>query len=363
MHKISFLTDNKCRKKREWGRYMEAGGRGRKALYIVGITAEVYLVFRFLLPLVIPFLIAYLGAGLMAPAVRFLEQRLHMNRGFATVLVGLVFFAFLGTAGLWLVHKLADEAGRLIRNLGDLEEFLYVQLKVICGEAEANFGLKPDTIYLAAASGINQLVSTVEKQAMPMVMSNSLPIVKGLFEGIAVVFITLISMLMICRDYENLQEKRDHMLFAGEIDCLAKKISGAMGAYLRTQGILMLFTAGICVIGLFILKNSYALLLGMTIAVLDALPFIGTGIIFIPWAAVLGLMGKWRLCVGLLLIYGVCYLMRELLEPRLMGRQIGMTSLEMIISMYVGIRLFGIAGVLLGPIGYLLIVELVHICC
>ncbi len=63
------------------------------------------------------------------------------------------------------------------------------------------------------------------------------------------------------------------------------------------------------------------------------------------------------------MIYGACYLVRELLEPKLMGKQIGMTSLEMIISMYIGIRLFGLAGVILGPVGYLLIVELFHTCC
>lgn len=342
---------------------MEAGSRSRKAVYIIGITAGVYLTFRFLLPLVIPFLIAYLGAGLMAPMVHFLQHKLHFNRGFATVIVGLLFFLFLGTAGLWLVHKLAEEAGRLIRNLGDLEEALNTYLRQICCEAEANFGLKPDTIYLAASSGIDRLVSTVEEEAMPLVMSNSLPIVKALFEGIAVVFITLISMLMICKDYEVLQERRERMLFAEEIDGMVKKVSSAMGAYVKTQGILMLITAAICVVGLFILKNPYALLLGLTIAVLDALPFIGTGIIFIPWAVLVGVMGDWKLCIGLLVVYGVCYLVRELLEPKLMGKQIGMTSLEMIISMYIGIRLFGLSGVILGPVGYLLIVELFHTCC
>lgn len=346
-----------------WNRYMVVGGRTRKLIYIVGITAGVYLSFRFLLPLIIPFLIAYLGAGMMAPAVRFLEHKLHFNRGFATGIVGLFFFIFLGTAGLWLVHKIAEEAGRLLRNLGDLEEFLNTQLRLICCEAEQNFGLKPDTIYLAAASGMDQLMRTVEKQAMPLVMNNSLPIVKALFEGIAVIFITLISMLMICKDYEALQVKRGNMLFAREIEGMTRKIVGAIGAYVKTQGILMLITAGICVVGLFILKNSYALLLGMSIAVLDALPFIGVGIILIPWAVLLGIMGKWKLCIGILIIFGLCCLSREFLEPKLMGRQIGMSSLEMIISMYVGIQLFGLAGVILGPVGYLLIVELFHVCC
>ena len=210
---------------------------------------------------------------------------------------------------------------------------------------------------------MTRIISTVEEKAMPIVMSNSLPIVKALFEGIAVIFITLVSTLMICKDYDVLQEKRGRMLFAEELDRIGKKISGALGAYLRTQGILIIITASISVAGLFILKNPYALLLGITIGILDALPFIGTGIIYLPWAVLSGVMGDWRLCVGILVIYGICYLVRELLEPKLMGKQIGMTSLEMIISMYVGIRLFGLGGVVLGPIGYLMIVELAQSVC
>lgn len=337
---------------------MEMGSRGRRAWYLVGITAGVYLVFRYLLPLVIPFLIAYLGAGMMAPAVDFLEKRLRLKRGFAVVLVGLIFFVFLGTAGLWLVRKLMSELGNLTCSLGNLEQYLNEKLHHICGEVETNFGLKQDTIYFAASSGMTSLIDTAREKAMPLVMSNSLPIVKALFEGIAVVFITLVSTLMICRDYTVLQKKRKRMLFAEELDRMIQKITGALGAYLRTQGILMLITAVVSAAGLFILKNPYALLLGISIGVLDALPFIGTGLLYLPWAVILGLMGEWRMCVGILIIYGICYLVRELLEPKLMGKQIGMTSLEMIISMYVGIRLFGLGGVILGPVGYLMIVEL-----
>lgn len=336
------------------------GSRGKRALYIIGITAGVYLVFRYLLPLVIPFLIAYLGAGIMSPAVNFLEKKLRMKRSIAVVLVGMAFFVFLGTVGLWLARKLLAEIGNLTYGLGNLEIFLNRKLHDICGEVEMNFGLQQGTIYLAAATGMTRIIDTVEEKAMPFVMSSSLPIVKALFEGIAVVFITLVSMLMICRDYDMLEEKRGRMLFAAELDRIVCRISGALGAYLRTQGILIIITAGVSVAGLFVMKNPYALLLGITIGVLDALPFIGTGIIYLPWAILLGIMGDWKKCVGILVIYGVCYLVRELLEPKLMGKQIGMTSLEMIISMYVGIRLFGLGGVLLGPIGYLVIVEVLY---
>ena len=66
--------------------------------------------------------------------------------------------------------------------------------------------------------------------------------------------------------------------------------------------------------------------------------------------------------MGLLIIYLICYFTREFLEPRLMGKQIGISELEMIISMYIGIKLFGLMGVLLGPVGYLLIEDIMVVC-
>lgn len=337
---------------------MEIGGRGKKVLYIIGITAGVYLSFRYLLPLIIPFLIAYLGASVLAPCVHFLEKRLHLRRSWATILTGLLFLGILGTVGIWLMNRLLEQAGAFLSGFSTWEPMLSDTLYNICCQAEKNFGMEPETIYYAAKSGIQKLSDNVEEQAMPLVMSSSLPIVKWVFETVAVIFITLISMLFICKDYEVLKERQSRMMFAEEMGVIGKKMSQALGAYVKTQGIIMVFTALVCTAGLFILKNPYALLLGVVIGAMDALPLIGTGLIFIPWIIIVFLMGNWKMGAGLVIIYAICYLLRELLEPRLMGRQIGMTSLEMIISIYIGLKLFGIGGVVLGPVGYLLIVEI-----
>lgn len=109
---------------------------------------------------------------------------------------------------------------------------------------------------------------------------------------------------------------------------------------------------------LWIMKNPYYFLLGTGIGLLDALPVLGTGTVLIPWAAADFFMGNWKGGLALLVLYGVCYFLREILEARMMGSQVGLSPLENLMAMYVGLELFGIAGFFLGPLGLLLIEDL-----
>ena len=113
--------------------------------------------------------------------------------------------------------------------------------------------------------------------------------------------------------------------------------------------------------GLLLLGNSYFLLLGPVIGLVDALPVFGAGTVLIPWFLISFLQGRWGQGLALLFLYLVCYLLRQVAEARLMGGQVGLTALETLFSMYVGLRLFGIAGFLLGPIGFLMIEDLLRI--
>ena len=114
----------------------------------------------------------------------------------------------------------------------------------------------------------------------------------------------------------------------------------------------------ICMAGLLLLGNSYFLLLGPVIGLVDALPVFGAGTVLIPWFLLSFLQGRWGQGVVLLFLYLVCYLLRQVAEARLMGGQVGLTALETLFSMYVGLRLFGLLGLFLGPIGWLLIKEI-----
>ena len=97
---------------------------------------------------------------------------------------------------------------------------------------------------------------------------------------------------------------------------------------------------------------------GIALGFVDVLPILGTGTVLIPWAIISVFQKKYLLAAGLLVIYGICYFFREFAEARLMGNEMGITGLETLISIYVGLSVFGLWGMLLGPAGYLMIREI-----
>ena len=121
----------------------------------------------------------------------------------------------------------------------------------------------------------------------------------------------------------------------------------------------MSLVAVICAVGLAFVGNSYYILLGVIVGILDALPLIGVGVVMIPWSIVYMFMGEYLKAATMFTIFIICYLLREFLEPKLMGQKIGMSPIASLISIYVGYRLFGIIGMVAGPFVYVLVREIV----
>jgi len=111
----------------------------------------------------------------------------------------------------------------------------------------------------------------------------------------------------------------------------------------------MSITSCIIIIGLVIIQYPYALFVGLLTAVIDALPIFGSGLVLWPWAALNFIKGNYATGAGLLLIYGVVFITRQSLEPRILGSQIGIHPLLTLMSMYIGLKLFGFIGIILGP--------------
>ena len=124
---------------------------------------------------------------------------------------------------------------------------------------------------------------------------------------------------------------------------------------MKTQLIIMVSVATICTVGFLFVKREYALLLGIGVAVLDAFPVLGSGLVLVPWAVICLLKGSYVQVAVLVVMYLLCVLVREGLEPKLLGNRIGIPPLYTLMAVYVGVELFGLLGVILGPFGLVII--------
>ncbi len=344
----------------------------KRILLILGITGAVYGVSRYLLPLVIPFLLAWGLALLLRPSAFWLARHSRITlymQGKKKVLfipagiigvVELLLILFILTMMLYFGgRKLCLEAGMFLEQIPIWVSMLDAWLTGMCHQVETCFCLPADCLVLLMREMLQGLMDSLKQTAMPYLMVNSVTIFQYGIKVFVVSVILLVSVGMILEEMDLWKRRCEESLFQKEFILIAHRLAIVANAYLKTQGIIMVLTTLICMAGLWILKNPYYLLMGIGIGILDALPIFGTGMILIPWA-ILCFFGKnWGEGLILLALYLICYFMRELLEAKLMGSRVGLTSLETLISMYVGLQLFGIAGLFLGPIGLLIIEDLI----
>lgn len=342
----------------------------KKIFIIMGAAGAVYGTFRYLLPLVVPFLFAYMAALWLRRPVRYLERRLAVtfhgkSYHLSGAVIGGLLLLLLEAGAVWLIYLGGICLFKQLENLSShLPGWLYSMEttgSVYLMKLEARLGLSPGILRTAAKTALRQLAIERRSAAMPILMANSMNILRRIAKMLIVVTVFSVSAVMTISEMEELREWRSRSDFHRELTLLSRRLFSVGSVWLRTQVVIMLITSMICTAGLFLIGNPYSLLLGLGIGLLDALPFFGTGSVLIPYGIFLLVRREWGKAAIIIGMYAVCYLLREFLEAKLMGSRMGLSPLETFIAMYVGLELFGIPGFILGPMGLLLTRDLVDI--
>lgn len=325
---------------------------------ILGITLAVYAAMRFLLPLVIPFFIAFFLAKQIHPMVEKLHKKLKIKGGIISAAMLLIFLLLL-LGIIWFVGaKLMAQLQSLVTNLPIYRERVTIMWKDYCIRLETWTGIQAETLDLKVTEAMPEFWEMIKGTLLPSIMSNSVSWVKNIIALIAVGTVIGISTLLMVKEYSNIKRGMEEHTIGQVTLRIARSVYHAGGGYVKAQLLIMLAVSVVCMVGLFCAGNPYALLAGMGIGLCDALPFLGTGTIFIPWAIIELLSGRYMMAAVYAVIYTLANLTRELLEPKLVGDKLGMPPLVVIISVYIGLCIYGLWGFALGPVSYILIREI-----
>lgn len=337
-----------------------------KCIRIIGITGAVYGIFRCLLPLAGPFLYAWLTALVLKPSACAIASKLRVSwrgkeLGIPAGAVGLLELGAVIGVVVCLFYfggkRLFQELAMLANRFPWWMEQLDLYLTGACRQVEGTLSLKPDTVVCMARDMLRSLGGALKEETMPYLMGNSVSAAKFFIRVCVVMVLYAIGVMLFIQEIDVWKGKMAQSAFREEFDRIICLLRRAANAYVRTQGIIMVLTTMVCMAGFFLLGNSYYILAGAGIGLLDALPVLGTGTVLIPWTILCFLRGRWGRGIAVFAIYLVCYFLREILEARLMGNQVGLTPLETLASIYVGLRLFGLLGFILGPVGLLMVKE------
>lgn len=330
-----------------------AGGY-RKILTFSAVFLGFWLFSAYLFPLISPFLLGLLLALAARPLEEFFRKRLCLP---SAVSSGIAVFAVLTLLGL-LLAMLGALLLRLLENLTDLlpgvtaaftagSQTLYAWLLGLTRRFPAS--LRP---------GLEKLVTGLFSRGSALLdglIRSALSLAAGLLRALPDSALGLatgvISAFLICPRLPRLQAWLSRSAGSGIQTLLAllTRIKTALLGWLKAQLSLMAITFCLLTPGFFLLRISHAPLWAALTALVDAFPILGTGTVLLPWSAVCFLRGSTAQGIGLLGLYAAVLLIRSLLEPRLLGRQLGLDPLLTLIALYAGYKLWGFAGMILAP--------------
>ncbi len=337
--------------------WMERSNIARWFISVALITAGVYLGFRYLLPLVFPFLVSYFLAWMIKPVAEMLHRRFKIPRILGGSLSLILLLAVFGTLFFLLIKILIRQSFELIKNLPIYLDIIAGKLDALCNHCDGLAGLSLGTMRGIVDENITATVGMVKTNIMPKITQQSISITVQLITFIGISLIVLVAAVLMVKELPAFHTKYNNNTLYKDIHKVTTKLADAGTAFLRSQLIIMSVVAVISVLGLTILGSHYAVLLGMGIAILDALPILGSAMVYIPWAIISLVNGDILSAAILFTTFLVCQVIREILEPKLIGNRIGIKPLYTLMSMYVGLKLFSIAGFFLGPIGLLIIIT------
>lgn len=316
----------------------------KNLLILLGTAGVVYLSFYFLLPLVVPFVFAFVFAKLIKPVVQRLHKFSHINEKVCSIFVVILFLGAVGSflfyIGYICIDQLADVLKHAPAHMGTCAQLC----RRACGGIDNLFGLDAGETYVWVENCMTDMDHKISSVYLPKITGYIPGMLVTLGEWGAGFVVFIMATLLISFDKGSNRRYRSIMPYI-------MRLRATGFAYLKAQGIIIFIVAAICAAGLFLIKNPYAILLGITIGVVDAFPVFGSGTILIPWAVVQLVQRNFYEGAVLITLYVITLLLREILEPRLMGKEMGLKPLYVLMSVYVGIKLFGLGGIILGPIG------------
>jgi len=332
------------------------------AAYYIAVIGIIYAVLKYAVPLVMPFIIGFVIAALLSPLVKLLTRRYRMKRRPTAVFILILFYTTVGMLASVLAVQLTLKLGELSTRLPEIyKNSIEPSISGVIGAIndliarfsnvfDRNFAGTVSALLDSAKSSLGVAVSDISVMLLTKLSAFAATIPAFL---IGLVFSVISSFFFIC-DFDKLIAYIKNRLperTVGLIADIGERIRVIGTKYVRSYVLIMLITFAELLVGLMLIGTKNAFAWAAVIALLDFLPVIGSGAVMVPWAAVQLIIGNTVHGVGLLLVLLMITVVRNIVEPKIVGSQVGLHPLAALVSMFVGTKLFGFIGLILFPIG------------
>lgn len=318
------------------------------SLAILSAGAVAFLFVKYLLPVLLPFIIAWIVAMITRSPSEKLAGRMKMPSKVTHLITALVSTLIIVSLAVFLVWQATAALWRLLTDLGQGDK-IYEIFNSILSPTGPIFSLIPEEM----ASRITESLGSLLSGALSYVASGVTRLVGAVPTAFLFLLVTVISLVYFSLDYDRITAAIASILperVSSRLTGIRDGVISVVGKYLRSYALILLITYITVFLGLTLLKVQNSPLIAMFIALLDILPVIGVGTVLVPWSIFELAMGNKFLGIGLLLLFVVNAIIRQLSEPKIVGKSLNIHPLLSLGAIYLGYALFGFAGVLILPL-------------
>ncbi|MFN7250976.1 MAG: sporulation integral membrane protein YtvI [Anaerobacillus sp.] len=325
----------------------------RNILILITIVLVVILGY-FILPVSVPIIAALVTAMLLAPVVKIIEMNNKVKRSLAVFIVFMIFLCFIGLTGYFITTKAIIQADHFVKNLpsyitdityawSNFEKTLYAKFEDVPQDL-----LKETGLYVEQS--LQTLRSTVSSRNL---ISDVTSLVTKIPAYLVSFLVYLISLYLFLLELPKLKEQ----IFShftdktkDKVQFMTSRLSYVIFGFIKAQFLVSIIIFIVSLIGLLLIVPEVALLMAFIIWIIDFIPLIGSIAILAPWAIYHLIAGDMTLATKLFILAAILLVIRRTVEPKVMGHQIGLSPLATLIAMYIGLKLIGVLGFIVGPL-------------
>ncbi len=305
---------------------------------------------KHIIPVLSPFIIAWLVAFAVREPSHKLSERIKISERILRPILAIFFTLLMFGTVILICWQITEEVWELLGNIGSGESPVYELIMRLTDSDMLLFGDKLDP---ELAARISEAFGNTVSAILGRIASSVTGWVSAVPNALLYLVVTVISLIYFSIDLERINLLVRRLLPSGigsALSDLRRDLFRVGGKFIFSYMKLMLITFAITLLGLLILGVDGAFVLALVIALLDILPIIGVGTVLIPWSIISFAIGDHKLGIGLLVLFAVNSIVRELLEPKIVGKSLNIHPLLMLALIYVGYALFGIQGLFMIPV-------------
>ena len=328
----------------------------KNILYVLLLLIGMYIALKLSI-FYMPFLVAFIIALMIEPEIKYIMKKTNFTRRTSSIIIFVIVSIILIGSLSWIAITLFSESSSLLQSINDYIDKGYAQIKNLINSF--NF----DKIKVS-----NEVLEVIQNSTGD-VLENITIWVRNLLTGVInlltslpsiaiCVGITVVALYFICVDKIYIIDQIEYHLpkmWVKKMGSHLRELIKTLGGYLKAEATLVLISFIISLVGLYILEFmnfnvKYPLLMALFIGFVDALPILGSGSVMIPWAIIASINGDITLGIAIIVLLIIMSIVRQILEPKLVSKNIGVHPIFTLIAMYTGFKIIGIIGLLIGPI-------------